>query len=100
MTNIDLGFNFDNSYKDLPKTFYTRQNPAYVASPKLVILNNKLAGEIGLNIDNYSSEEIAKIFSGTTIPKGAYPIAQAYAGHQFGYFTMLGDGRQFYWGNI
>lgn len=93
MTNIDLGFNFDNSYKDLPKTFYTKQDPAFIASPKLVALNSKLADALGLNVDNFDSDAIAKQLSGNTIPKGAYPIAQAYAGHQFGYFTMLGDGR-------
>lgn len=93
MTKIELGFNFDNSYIDLPKLFYTKQDPAYIASPKLAIFNHGLANELGLNIGDNESEKIAKILSGNTIPKGAYPIAQAYAGHQFGYFTMLGDGR-------
>lgn len=90
---MDLAFNFDNTYKDLPNTFYTNQEPAYIESPKLVISNNTLANEIGLKIDDFESEKIAKILSGNTIPKAAYPISQAYAGHQFGYFTMLGDGR-------
>lgn len=92
MTNIDLGFNFDNSYKDLAKIFYDKKDPAYIASPRLVVLNESLAKELGLNID-YKPEDIGKVLSGNTIPKGAYPIAQAYAGHQFGYFTILGDGR-------
>lgn len=92
MTNIDLGFNFDNSYKDLPQVFYSKQDPAYIASPKLAIFNYGLANKLGLNTD-LEDDEMAKLLSGNTIPKEAYPIAQAYAGHQFGYFTILGDGR-------
>ena len=95
MTKIDLRFNFDNSYKDLPEKFYTKKDPAFVASPKLLIYNEDLSKELGLNIDidNSDREYLGKVFSGNILPKGAYPIAQAYAGHQFGYFTMLGDGR-------
>lgn len=93
MTKIDLGFNFDNSYKELPKVFYTKTEPANVPSPKLVIFNHELADELALNYHAYSDVDIARLLSGNLIADGAYPIAQAYAGHQFGYFTMLGDGR-------
>lgn len=77
---------FDNSYAMLPKIFYTRQYPTPSCMPKLIICNNLLATSLGVPLD-------LEVFSGNEIPKGADPIAQAYAGHQFGYFTMLGDGR-------
>lgn len=94
MTNqkIDLGWNFDNSYTYLPASFYSRVEPALVPAPKLVKLNESLASDFGLNIDALKSQEGVDILSGNKIPEGAKPIAQAYAGHQFGYFTMLGDG--------
>ena len=87
------GWNFDNSYSHLPKSFYTRQNPGPVNSPKLVILNEPLADELGLEISALQSEDGIAAFAGNQIPAGAEPLAQAYAGHQFGHFTMLGDGR-------
>ncbi|WP_342041915.1 protein adenylyltransferase SelO [Bacillus sp. OTU2372] len=87
------GWNFDNSYSHLPESFFTRQNPGPVNSPKLVILNEPLAEELGLEISALQSEEGIAAFAGNQIPEGAEPLAQAYAGHQFGHFTMLGDGR-------
>jgi len=87
------GWNFDNSYARLPESFFSVLNPTPVASPKLVILNKPLAVSLGLNVQFLESYEGAEVFSGNKIPEGAVPIAQAYAGHQFGYFTMLGDGR-------
>lgn len=91
--NIKAGWNFDNSYTQLPESFFTSLNPKPVSSPKLVILNNPLAKTIGLNADNLKSDDSVAVFAGNKIPENAKPIAQAYAGHQFGYFTMLGDGR-------
>lgn len=88
-----IGWNFDNSYARLPETFYTKQNPTPVNSPKQVVLNRTLALSLGLNIGSLESERGTAELSGNRLPDGAYPIAQAYAGHQFGYFTMLGDGR-------
>ncbi|PFO08660.1 hypothetical protein COJ85_02835 [Bacillus sp. AFS076308] len=87
------GWNFDNSYSHLPESFYTRQNPGPVNSPKLVILNEPVAEELGLEISALQSEDGIAAFAGNQIPEGAEPLAQAYAGHQFGHFTMLGDGR-------
>ncbi|MEH7549008.1 protein adenylyltransferase SelO [Neobacillus vireti] len=87
------GWNFDNSYSHLPESFFTRQNPGPVNSPKLVILNEPLAEELGLEISALQSEDGIAAFAGNQIPEGAEPLAQAYAGHQFGHFTMLGDGR-------
>ncbi len=87
------GWNFNNSYLRLPGAFYTQLNPIRVPSPKLVQFNKKLAVELGLDTDPLNSDAGALIFSGNELPEGAQPIAQAYAGHQFGTFTILGDGR-------
>ena len=89
----DAGWKFDNSYTMLPEAFYVRLNPVPVRKPKLVIFNVALAQCLGLNPDVLKGDEGSAVFSGNKIPEGAEPLAQAYAGHQFGYFTMLGDGR-------
>lgn len=86
-------WNFDNSYSRLPEAFYKSTNPIPVKSPQLVILNGSLAKSLGLNIQALQSEDGIAVFAGNKIPEGASPLAQAYAGHQFGHFTMLGDGR-------
>ena len=83
----------ENTYIKLPEVFYSKQNPSHVPSPKLVALNYSLAEELGLNIEELKGSEGVEILSGNKILEGTTPIAQAYAGHQFGYFTMLGDGR-------
>ncbi|TDL82769.1 protein adenylyltransferase SelO [Peribacillus frigoritolerans] len=96
MTNKNdrnTGWNFDNSYANLPSTFFASVNPNPVSSPKLIILNAPLAAELGLNIQALQSEDGAAYLAGNQVPEGAFPLAQAYAGHQFGHFTMLGDGR-------
>jgi len=85
------GWNFDNSYSRLPDAFFTSTNPTPVKDPNIVILNEPLAKSLGLNVEALQSE--APVFGGNEIPEGASPLAQAYAGHQFGNFTMLGDGR-------
>jgi uncharacterized protein YdiU (UPF0061 family) len=87
------GWNFDNTYARLPDIFYARLSPVPVREPRLAVLNRSLAESLGLNIQALAAEEGISVFSGNRIPVGAEPIAQAYAGHQFGYFTMLGDGR-------
>lgn len=92
-TPIEIGWNFDNSYSTLPKIFYTKTKPTPVPSPELVILNKALAKKLGLGISRLEGGEGIEIMAGNKIPKGAFPLAQAYAGHQFGHFTMLGDGR-------
>jgi serine/tyrosine/threonine adenylyltransferase len=86
------GWNFDNSYARLPKSFFVRLRPIPVRAPKMVLFNKALADVLGL-CDTLDGEEGASIFSGNSLPEGVEPIAQAYAGHQFGHFTMLGDGR-------
>lgn len=90
---IETGWKFDNSYARLPESFFTRQGPTPVRSPKLIILNGPLATSLGLNVQALQSNDGVAAFAGNEIPGGALPLAQAYAGHQFGHFTMLGDGR-------
>ena len=82
----------ESSYADLPKQFYTRINPIPVNKPNLVIFNKVLSKELGIDLPD-DKELLAQIFSGNKLPKKAKPISQAYAGHQFGHFSILGDGR-------
>ncbi|ENQ3107455.1 YdiU family protein [Bacillus cereus] len=91
--SIETGWNFDNSYARLPKSFFTSLSPTPVRSPKLAILNHSLATSLGLNAEELESDEGVAVLAGNRIPKGAFPLAQAYAGHQFGHFNRLGDGR-------
>ncbi|SEF62889.1 protein adenylyltransferase SelO [Nitrosomonas ureae] len=88
-----VGWRFDNSYARLPDYFYAQLSPVPVRAPQTVIVNHVLAASLGLDIGVLTAEEAALLFSGNVLPQGALPIAQAYAGHQFGHFTMLGDGR-------
>lgn len=90
---IKAGWNLDNSYARLPKSFFSSINPTSVRSPKLAILNDTLATALGLNVEALQSNDSVEVFAGNRVPEGALPLAQAYAGHQFGHFTMLGDGR-------
>lgn len=92
-TILEAGWNFDNSYARLPKLFYSPQKPTPVPLPKLIILNHSLATSLGLDIKALQSDDSINIFAGNLVPEEALPISQAYAGHQFGHFTMLGDGR-------
>ena len=87
------GWCFDNSYVRLPEALYSRVAPVPVARPGLAVLNAGLAAELGLDAELLAGPEGAEIFAGNRLPEGAEPIAQAYAGHQFGNFTNLGDGR-------
>ncbi len=90
---IKAGWNLDNSYARLPKSFFTITNPTPVRSPKLIILNHPLAKSLGFDVQALQSDDSVAVFAGNQIPEGALPLAQAYAAHQFGHFTMLGDGR-------
>lgn len=87
------GWNFDNSYTSLPDSFYVRQHPVSVREPRIVTFNNTLAESLGLNPERLTGPEGQSILAGNQVPPGAEPIAQAYAGHQFGFFNVLGDGR-------
>ncbi|RTE10137.1 protein adenylyltransferase SelO [Paenibacillus whitsoniae] len=92
-TSQDAGWNFDNSYARLPGSLYTRLNPTPVREPQLILVNDALAVSLGLNVEAMRSAEASAVFAGNEIPEGAEPLAQAYAGHQFGHFRLLGDGR-------
>ncbi|GMB00493.1 protein adenylyltransferase SelO family protein [Pelosinus sp. IPA-1] len=92
-TISDTGWNLDSSYACLPDMFFTRLAPTAVRSPQLVIFNYPLAASLGLNTEALQSEDGIAVFAGNQIPEGASPLAQAYAGHQFGNFALLGDGR-------
>lgn len=87
------GWNLENNYSDLPELFFTKQNPTRVKKPTLVKLNLKLAEQLGLDPQALQSDDGVAVLCGNRLAEGSQPIAQAYAGHQFGYFTMLGDGR-------
>lgn len=92
-STLDTGWSFDNSYARLPEFFYSRLDPTPVRAPKLIVLNGPLAASLGLSEQALRSAEGAAVLAGNRVPEGAEPLAQAYAGHQFGHFTMLGDGR-------
>ncbi|TVQ88527.1 MAG: YdiU family protein [Bacteroidetes bacterium] len=87
------GFCFDNTYSQLDKKLFTALEPAKVKQPALSLWNDNLARELGLRFGENSKKVKAEIFSGNRLPDDSFPLAQAYAGHQFGHFTMLGDGR-------
>jgi len=87
----EAGWRFDNTYARLPAPLHAPAVPVAVRSPAVMVLNEPLAAELGLEVEALRND--AGVFAGTTLPPGAEPIAQAYAGHQFGHFTNLGDGR-------
>ncbi|RXZ79377.1 YdiU family protein [Paenibacillaceae bacterium] len=87
------GWNFDNSYAALSDSLFSLVSPTPVRSPGLVIFNDALAGELGLNAVVLRSDDGVAVLAGNRLPEGAESLAQAYAGHQFGHFTKLGDGR-------
>ncbi len=89
----NASWRFDNSYARLSGDFYSRVEPAPVKEPRMVLFNTMLAESLGLTPGALHNGEGAAILSGNSLPQGAEPIAQAYAGHQYGHFTMLGDGR-------
>ena len=90
---MTIGWHFDNTYSKLSKTFIEDIKPTPVHDPELVILNEQLAKELNLDFSKTKEKDLSLLFSGNSLPNGSTTIAQAYAGHQFGHFTMLGDGR-------
>ena len=91
--NININWNFDNSYSKLPESFKENIKPVKVKNPELIILNKSLASDLDLDFSNINKIELSTLFAGNELPEDSNSIAQAYAGHQFGHFTMLGDGR-------
>lgn len=86
-------FNLKSTYSKLPKIFYSEQKPEHVPKPRIVALNYTYAKELGINAEELKNDYGVEVLSRNKIIEGSNPISQAYAGHQFGYFTMLGDGR-------
>ncbi|WP_116133727.1 YdiU family protein [Tropicimonas sp. IMCC34043] len=98
---MTLAIAFDNSYARLPDRFYVRQPPVAVAQPELLLLNLALVEELGLDAAALQSPDGVAVLAGNAVPAGADPLAQAYAGHQFGGFSpVLGDGRALLLGEI
>ncbi|MEL7461388.1 MAG: YdiU family protein [Pseudomonadota bacterium] len=98
---MDLTFAFDNSFSRLPAGFFAALPPTPVAAPGLVAINAGLARALGLEADALASPQGIDMLAGNTVPDGAAPLAQAYAGHQFGGFVpQLGDGRAVLLGEI
>src|SRR5690349_16624105 len=92
---------FDNTYARLPERFFARKAPTIAASPVLIRVNRPLAVSLGLDADWLESPDGVAMLSGSALPEGAEPIAQAYAGHQFGSFVpQLGDGRAILLGEV
>ncbi len=92
---------FSLRYSRLPERFYEPFRPVKVSSPRLLALNRELAQELGFELSACSDQEAALLFSGNEVPAGAEPVAQAYAGHQFGNFVpRLGDGRAVLLGEV
>ena len=92
---------FDNSYARLPARFFARLDPQPVAEPRLIRLNLPLAQELGLDPQALAGPDGVAMLAGNRMPAGAEPIAQAYAGHQFGGFVpQLGDGRAHLLGEV
>ena len=90
---MTIGWHFDNTYSKLSETFREEIKPTPVHNPELIILNEDLARSLNLDFSKIDKKKLAELFSGNSLPEGTNTIAQAYAGHQFGHFTMLGDGR-------
>jgi uncharacterized protein YdiU (UPF0061 family) len=96
-----LSIPFDNTYARLPPRFYARLDPTPVSAPRLVKVNRDLSELLGIDPDALATPEGAEVLAGNRVPAGAEPIAQAYSGHQFGFFApQLGDGRAILLGEV
>ncbi|MEO8078520.1 MAG: protein adenylyltransferase SelO [Acidobacteriota bacterium] len=87
------GWQLEHTFTELPQLFYADAAPTVVRAPRIVAFNRALATALGLDVETLEGPESAALFAGNALPPGARPIAEAYAGHQFGHFTALGDGR-------
>ncbi|MBE7183017.1 MAG: YdiU family protein [Methylobacterium mesophilicum] len=98
---MTVHFPFDNSYSALPERFFRRTDPTRVVAPLLIKLNTALAEELGLDPKALASPEGVDVLAGNLVPADAFPLAAAYAGHQFGQFVpQLGDGRAILLGEV
>lgn len=87
-----FGFHWDTTYTSLPESFFSFHTPKTSSNPSTVVVNHSLAKDLGLHLSQPSSHDLAQLFSGNT-DLGSRPFCQAYAGHQFGHLSLLGDGR-------
>ncbi|MCA8878469.1 MAG: YdiU family protein [Rhodobacteraceae bacterium] len=98
---MTLHIPFDNSYARLPERFYVRQPATPVEAPQPIVVNAALAAELGLDAEALAGPEGTRVLAGNQVPDGAAPLAQAYAGHQFGgWVPQLGDGRALLLGEV
>jgi len=96
-----MDFGFDNSFYSAMEGFYAPAEAATPSVPRLLIFNHRLAARLGLDVAGATDDELARLFSGQTLPDGSNPLALAYAGHQFGHFSpQLGDGRALLLGEV
>lgn len=92
---------FENTYADRLPGFFVPGSPAEASAPVLLQFNAGLADELGMKTTELDSEQLARVFSGNELPTETQPLAQAYAGHQFGHFVpQLGDGRALLLGEV
>ena len=97
---MTLSIPFDNHYVRLPERLFARVTPQPAAAPELLAFNHPLAQSLGITGDD-DIDELAQVFGGSVLPEGADPIAQLYAGHQFGHWNpQLGDGRAVLLGEV
>lgn len=87
------GWRLEAHYADLPPALFARLAPTPVADPRIILFNAPLARRLGLDPVRLATPAGAAVLAGNVLPEGAVPLAQAYAGHQFGHFAILGDGR-------
>ena len=93
--------NFDNTYARLPEVFFERVMPTGFAPSHLVGFNPSAAALIDLNPDEAKRPEFHEAMGGNLLLPGSEPLAQLYAGHQFGhYVSPLGDGRAILLGEV
>ena len=100
MHQFDKIWRFENSYLNLPSPFYSELTPTTVSSPSLLLLNSNVANNLGLKSLIGESDYLTSVFSGNYVPEQTTPFAQAYGGHQFGHFNILGDGRAIVLGEV
>ncbi len=85
-------WNFEDSYTNLPDIFFSKVKPDIFSNNRLILFNKDLAKKINLNFNKLNEKEICDILLGKKLTNKDF-FSQAYAGHQFGHFTILGDGR-------
>lgn len=100
MSDLDKQWGFDNSYLGLPAVFYSETGPTGVSDPELFLFNNSLASRLDLDFLSENKEYTEQVLSGNKIPSSTTAFAQAYGGHQFGHFNVLGDGRAVMLGEV